>query len=153
VSGLLKSYLRELPEPLLPEKDFLAYLEASQLTGDGDGPKRERFVQLLQGVPPANLRVLGWCLLLLSCVVRNAHINKMTASNLAVVLGPNILRRATSDSQSELNDAGEVNRVAEWLILHRQVVPKSDDVTWPSFSTKFVAAAKSIFSLVLVDQK
>lgn len=152
VSGVLKSYLRELPEPLLPENDYAAYLEASQMTDELS--KKERFSLLLRTVPAINLRVLHSCLVLLSCVVRNAAVNKMTAGNCAVVLGPNILRKAAdkSDAMAGMADAGDVNRVAEWLISHHQVVPVPEESKHLVFATKFVAAAKSVFSLVRFDE-
>ncbi|KAM9336173.1 SH3 domain-binding protein 1 [Symphorus nematophorus] len=89
VAGALKCYLRELPEPLMT---FELYNDWFKAAGDKDlTEKLEQFKVLLKKLPPENYNNLRYLVQFLSLLSEQQAINKMTPSNIAIVLGPNLL--------------------------------------------------------------
>ncbi|XP_077445513.1 rho GTPase-activating protein 36 [Stigmatopora argus] len=94
VAALLKEFLRDLPDPLLSRELYPAFLHAHLLRG----AEQLRYLQhLLYLLPPCNCDTLLRLLTFLHTVHSCAHDreipgNKMTAANLAVVFGPNLLQ-------------------------------------------------------------
>ncbi|XP_047465571.1 SH3 domain-binding protein 1 [Mugil cephalus] len=89
VAGALKCYLRELPEPLMT---FELYSEWFKAAGEKDLPEKlEQFRILLKKLPPENYNNLRYLVQFLSLLSEQQAINKMTPSNIAIVLGPNLL--------------------------------------------------------------
>ncbi|KAK7909457.1 hypothetical protein WMY93_014141 [Mugilogobius chulae] len=111
VAALLKEFLRDMPDPLLPRELYSAFLYANVLRGS----EQIDFLQLLLFLlPPCNSDTLLRLLSLLhtvqshaqDCVSPNGEQisgNKMTAANLAVIFGPNLLQKErTSESPLSL---------------------------------------------------
>ncbi|XP_035518609.1 SH3 domain-binding protein 1 [Morone saxatilis] len=89
VAGALKCYLRELPEPLMT---FELYTDWFKAAGEKDlTEKLEQFRVLLKKLPPENYNNLRYLVQFLSLLSEQQAINKMTPSNIAIVLGPNLL--------------------------------------------------------------
>ncbi|KAM4525956.1 SH3 domain-binding protein 1 [Fundulus diaphanus] len=89
VAGALKCYLRELPEPLMTFELYSDWFEAAG--GKDLTVKLEKFRELLQQLPPENYNNLRYLVQFLSLLSEQQAINKMTPSNIAIVLGPNLL--------------------------------------------------------------
>ncbi|XP_008433370.1 rho GTPase-activating protein 36 isoform X1 [Poecilia reticulata] len=101
VAALLKEFLRDMPDPLLPQELYPAFLHANLLRG----ADQLQFLQhLLYLLPPCNCDTLLRLLSMLQTVQSYAQDtvgtndeeipgNKMTAANLAVIFGPNLLQR------------------------------------------------------------
>ncbi|XP_073345405.1 bargin [Pagrus major] len=89
VAGALKCYLRELPEPLMT---FELYSDWFKAAGEKDlTEKLEQFKALLKRLPPENYNNLRYLVQFLSLLSEQQAVNKMTPSNIAIVLGPNLL--------------------------------------------------------------
>ncbi|XP_064881346.1 rho GTPase-activating protein 6-like isoform X2 [Oncorhynchus nerka] len=99
VAALLKEFLRDMPDPLLPRELYSAFLHANLL----QGTDQFLYLQLLLYLLPAcNCDTLLRLLTLLHTVQSHAQDttgpqdqflgNKMTATNLAVIFGPNLLQ-------------------------------------------------------------
>ncbi|XP_049915200.1 SH3 domain-binding protein 1 [Epinephelus moara] len=89
VAGALKCYLRELPEPLMT---FELYNDWFKAAGEKDlNEKLEQFKVLLKKLPPENYNNLRYLIQFLSLLSEQQAVNKMTPSNIAIVLGPNLL--------------------------------------------------------------
>nr|XP_019938980.1 PREDICTED: SH3 domain-binding protein 1-like [Paralichthys olivaceus] len=89
VAGALKCYLRELPEPLMTFelcKDWFKAAGEKDLT-----EKLEQFRVLLKKLPPENYNNLRYLVQFLSLLSEQQAVNKMSPSNIAIVLGPNLL--------------------------------------------------------------
>ncbi|XP_068999842.1 rho GTPase-activating protein 17b isoform X3 [Embiotoca jacksoni] len=118
VAGALKSYLRELPEPLMT---FGLYDEWLQACNVSDPDKRLQALWVtcdrLPKTHKANLRYL---VKFLSKLAQDSDVNKMTPSNVAIVLGPNLLWAKTEGTLAEMAAATSVHVVAiiEPIIQH-----------------------------------
>ncbi|XP_041671345.1 SH3 domain-binding protein 1 [Cheilinus undulatus] len=89
VAGALKCYLRELPEPLMT---FELYNDWFKAAGEKDlTEKLEQFKVLLKKLPSENYNNLRYLVQFLSLLSEQQAVNKMTPSNIAIVLGPNLL--------------------------------------------------------------
>ncbi|XP_071362155.1 rho GTPase-activating protein 24-like isoform X2 [Trachinotus anak] len=120
VASLLKLYLRQLPEPLVPYNHYQDFLICGQkLRGDrtqGLGELRS----LLQELPVANFNLLNFICQFLNEVQSYSGSNKMSDQNLATVFGPNILRAKAEDPQSIMGGAALVHVLMLELIREHE---------------------------------
>ncbi|XP_023278981.1 rho GTPase-activating protein 17-like isoform X1 [Seriola lalandi dorsalis] len=118
VAGALKSYLRELPEPLMTFGMYDEWLQASNVS-DPDKRLQALWVtcDCLPKTHKANLRYL---VKFLAKLAQDSEVNKMTPSNIAIVLGPNLLWAKTEGTLAEMAAATSVHVVAiiEPIIQH-----------------------------------
>ncbi|KAG7222840.1 hypothetical protein INR49_016050, partial [Caranx melampygus] len=118
VAGALKSYLRELPEPLMTFGLYDEWLQASNVS-DPDKRLQALWVTCdrLPKTHKANLRYL---VKFLAKLAQDSEVNKMTPSNIAIVLGPNLLWAKTEGTLAEMAAATSVHVVAiiEPIIQH-----------------------------------
>ncbi|XP_075942164.1 rho GTPase-activating protein 17b isoform X3 [Anarhichas minor] len=118
VAGALKSYLRELPEPLMT---FGLYDEWTQASNVSDPDKRLQALWVtcdrLPKTHKANLRYL---VKFLAKLAQDSEVNKMTAINISIVLGPNLLWAKTEGTLAEMAAATSIHVVAiiEPIIQH-----------------------------------
>ncbi|XP_061871517.1 rho GTPase-activating protein 9-like [Colius striatus] len=90
VTGALKLFLRELPEPLVPYGLFDPFVDAIKLPDPQE--RVRRVAQLVQDLPPHNYATLRYLLAHLCRVMERADANRMTRQNLGIVFGPTLLR-------------------------------------------------------------
>uniref|UniRef100_A0A8C0FIR2 Rho GTPase-activating protein 17 n=1 Tax=Bubo bubo TaxID=30461 RepID=A0A8C0FIR2_BUBBB len=118
VAGALKSYLRELPEPLMTYSLYEEWTQAANIQ-DQDKKLQElwRICNRLPKHYHANFRYL---IKFLAKLAQNSDVNKMTPSNVAIVLGPNLLWAKNEGSLAEMAAATSVHVVAviEPIIQH-----------------------------------
>uniref|UniRef100_A0A6Q2ZAI4 SH3-domain binding protein 1 n=1 Tax=Esox lucius TaxID=8010 RepID=A0A6Q2ZAI4_ESOLU len=89
VAGALKSYLRELPEPLMT---FDLYNDWFKAAGEKElEDKLTQFKAVLKKLPSENYNNLRYLVQFLSCLSEQQAVNRMSPSNIAIVLGPNLL--------------------------------------------------------------
>ncbi|XP_014652463.1 PREDICTED: rho GTPase-activating protein 17 isoform X2 [Ceratotherium simum simum] len=118
VAGALKSYLRELPEPLMT---FHLYEEWTQVASVQDQDKKlQDLWRICQKLPPQNFVNFRYLIKFLAKLAQNSDINKMTPSNIAIVLGPNLLWAKNEGTLAEMAAATSVHVVAviEPIIQH-----------------------------------
>ncbi|KAI5619187.1 rho GTPase-activating protein 17 isoform X2, partial [Silurus asotus] len=118
VAGALKSYLRELPEPLMT---FQLYDEWNQASNVSDPDKRLQALWVTcDNLPKANKANLRYLVKFLAKLAQDSEVNKMTPSNIAIVLGPNLLWAKTEGTLAEMAAATSVHVVAiiEPIIQH-----------------------------------
>lgn len=118
VAGALKSYLRELPEPLMTYQLYDEWIQASNVP-DPDKRLQALWVTCDQ-LPKNNKANLRYLIKFLAKLAQESDINKMTASNIAIVLGPNLLWAKTEGSLAEMAAATSVHVVTiiEPIIQH-----------------------------------
>ncbi|XP_062700291.1 uncharacterized protein LOC109428467 isoform X2 [Aedes albopictus] len=115
VSSLLKSFIRNLPEPLLPNEMYHSFINADKLTG------QQRLIelrQLLHRIPAYNYETLKHLMRHLNVVSTNAQVNLMDPRNLAIVFGPSVVRSANESLETAVKDMKHQCQIVEVLINH-----------------------------------
>ncbi|XP_057676619.1 rho GTPase-activating protein 24 [Corythoichthys intestinalis] len=120
VASLLKLYLRQLPEPLVPFSHYEDFLLSGQMLLSDRMQGLEELSNLLQELPVANFNLLKFICQFLNEVQSHSKGNKMSCNNLATVFGPNILRAKTEDPQSIMGGAGLVQALMLEMIREHQ---------------------------------
>eukprot|EP00727_Mastigamoeba_balamuthi_P013485 m51a1_g876 putative domain containing protein (481) ;mRNA; f:870306-872635 len=107
-TNALKTYVRELPEPLLTFERYKQFVDAGQ-----DAAK---LAELVKGLPRPNRLTLHYIMEHLVRVAAKSDVNMMTPQNLAIVFGPTILRASESEAQAAAADSDRVNAVCAAMI-------------------------------------
>uniref|UniRef100_A0A6Q2ZGV3 Active breakpoint cluster region-related protein n=1 Tax=Esox lucius TaxID=8010 RepID=A0A6Q2ZGV3_ESOLU len=95
IAGTLKLYFRELPEPLLTDRLYPAFMEGIALSDPA--AKENCMMHLLRSLPDPNLITFLTLLEHLKRVADKEPINKMSLHNLGTVFGPTLLRPSESE--------------------------------------------------------
>lgn len=110
----IKLYLRELPEPLLTFSMFEDWISCIGNPNVATRiPKCRELVGRLPGSFQVNLQYLIW---FLSQVAAKESENKMGASNLGLVLGPNVLRTKNEDDNDSITALNASSSLVELMI-------------------------------------
>ncbi|XP_062421975.1 rho GTPase-activating protein 44 isoform X4 [Pungitius pungitius] len=100
IAGALKSYLRELPEPLMTFELYDEWIQASNVQ---DMDKRlQALMAVCDKLPTDNLNNFRYLVKFLSKLSDYQDSNKMTPGNMAIVLGPNLLWTHTEPNMTEM---------------------------------------------------
>ncbi|KAM4611247.1 rho GTPase-activating protein 19 [Polymixia lowei] len=130
VATLLKTFLGELPEPLLTHRHFHAHLKIADMTlFDEQGnktsvPDKERQIEALQLLflllPQANRSLLKLLLDLLYHTAKKQDKNKMSAFNLALMFTPHVLWPRHMTAGDLKDNLKKLNNGMAFLIKHSQ---------------------------------
>ncbi|XP_072299339.1 rho GTPase-activating protein 44 isoform X4 [Eucyclogobius newberryi] len=100
IAGALKSYLRELPEPLMTTELYDEWIQASNIQ---DMDKRlQALMATCEKLPTDNLNNFRYLIKFLAKLSEYQESNKMTPGNMAIVLGPNLLWTHTEPNITEM---------------------------------------------------
>ncbi|XP_027897405.1 rho GTPase-activating protein 44 isoform X2 [Xiphophorus couchianus] len=100
IAGALKSYLRELPEPLMTTELYDEWIQASNIQ---DMDKRlQALMAVCEKLPIDNLNNFRYLIKFLAKLSEYQDSNKMTPGNMAIVLGPNLLWTQTEPNMTEM---------------------------------------------------
>uniref|UniRef100_A0A3Q1BPL3 Rho GTPase-activating protein 44 n=1 Tax=Amphiprion ocellaris TaxID=80972 RepID=A0A3Q1BPL3_AMPOC len=100
IAGALKSYLRELPEPLMTIELYDEWIQASNVQ---DMDKRlQALMAACEKLPTDNLNNFRYLIKFLAKLSEYQDANKMTPGNMAIVLGPNLLWTHTEPNMTEM---------------------------------------------------
>ncbi|XP_010004136.1 PREDICTED: SH3 domain-binding protein 1 [Chaetura pelagica] len=103
VAGALKSYLRELPQPLMTFELYNEWVKVASLK-DADGRVRSL-------LPHAFHLSHRYLIKFLAKLAEHQELNKMTPSNIAIVLGPNLLWTQQSNEDPVQLDLASVSSI------------------------------------------
>lgn len=120
VAGVLKQYLRQLPEPVLP----MPWEDRVKYTHERQDQIQTGFASLkgrIRRLPAINQATLRAIIEHLAKVASHSDQNKMNASNLSIIFGPLLLSQADHDATS-IAAAMEEDRVTEDLILYADTI-------------------------------
>ncbi|XP_032852632.2 SH3 domain-binding protein 1 [Tyto alba] len=97
VAGALKSYLRELPQPLMTFELYNEWVKVASLK-DTDS-RIQSLRDTCSRLPQESYNNLRYLIKFLAKLAEHQEVNKMTPSNIAIVLGPNLLwsQQSTGD--------------------------------------------------------
>lgn len=114
VTGLLKLYLRELPEPLMTYDLYESFVTAQQ---ERDPNKRLRYIRhLISCLPKVNRATLKTLIQFLGRVEKHSEVNKMASHNLATVFAPNLLKQREDNMVQSAMDTPLINGLLSLLI-------------------------------------
>ncbi|XP_060757675.1 rho GTPase-activating protein 44 isoform X2 [Neoarius graeffei] len=100
IAGALKSYLRELPEPLMTSQLYDEWIQASNIQ---DMDKRlQALLAACEKLPTVNLNNFRYLIKFLAKLTDYQDANKMTPGNIAIVLGPNLLWTHSEANMTEM---------------------------------------------------
>ncbi|XP_071315581.1 active breakpoint cluster region-related protein isoform X2 [Trachinotus anak] len=116
VSGVLKLYFRELPEPLIPAELFQSL--ATALDIQDMNARLVSMLSLLQSCPDTNRHTFLYLMHHLQRVSEKQDINKMSLLNLATVFGPSLLRPPVAG----LGHDGPTVDISQEVVVQVQVV-------------------------------
>ncbi|KAM5152319.1 rho GTPase-activating protein 17 isoform 2-T2 [Mantella aurantiaca] len=118
VAGALKSYLRELPEPLMTFSLYDEWIAAGNIPDQNT--KLQNLWVVCQQLPKPNFENFRYLVKFLAKLSHYSDVNKMTPSNIAIVLGPNLLWAKHEGTLAEIAAATSVHVVTiiEPIIQH-----------------------------------
>lgn len=124
VAGLLKQFLRELPDPLLTYCLYPSFVQAQNLPGPMQ--RSEALLLLCLELPDAHFQVTKFVMHLLYDVV-HAPGSLMSAPNLAAIFTPNVLRpedekHSSTTGERELANHAACVSIVEFLIEHHEMI-------------------------------
>ncbi|XP_021935653.1 rho GTPase-activating protein 44-like isoform X3 [Zootermopsis nevadensis] len=90
IAGALKSYLRDLPEPLMTYTLYEEWMAAARIQSSNEA-RHHALKQVIDKLPQANFDNLRYLIKFLSALSRNQEVNKMTPQNIAIVIAPNLI--------------------------------------------------------------
>uniref|UniRef100_A0A452IW66 Uncharacterized protein n=1 Tax=Gopherus agassizii TaxID=38772 RepID=A0A452IW66_9SAUR len=122
VASLLKLYLRELPEPVIPFAKYEDFLSCGQLLSKDKGEGTRELAIQVKTLPQANYNLLKYICKFLDEVQSHSSVNKMSVQNLATVFGPNILRPKMEDPVTIMEGTSLIQHLMTVLISeHGQI--------------------------------
>lgn len=90
IAGCLKLWFRELPEPLMTWDLYQGFIDAARV--ENERMRHIRMHERVNDLPDANYATLKYLMGHLDKVKAQESLNQMSASNLAIVFGPTLLR-------------------------------------------------------------
>ncbi|KAL8177784.1 UNVERIFIED_CONTAM: hypothetical protein K2H54_019247, partial [Gekko kuhli] len=154
ISNVLKLYLRQLPEPIMPFRTYNSLMGAAKeslqsgvegkaaknvIELEDKGAETDQVVvtlvtklkELLCHLPQENLATLKYIVQHLRRIVEVEQDNKMTSGNLGIVFGPTLMRPRPTEatiSLSSLVDYPHQARIVEALIIFYSAIFEEDGV-------------------------
>eukprot|EP01117_Protostelium_nocturnum_P007668 TRINITY_DN2752_c0_g1_i1.p1 TRINITY_DN2752_c0_g1~~TRINITY_DN2752_c0_g1_i1.p1 ORF type:complete len:697 (+),score=176.45 TRINITY_DN2752_c0_g1_i1:196-2286(+) len=125
VAGLLKLYLRGLPEPLITYNLYESFLSPFDKSED-KAVLLPQIIELITKLPSKNQLVLKYLCEFLGRVKQFDKTNKMTTNNLSIVFGPNILKQHPKhyEPMKAITDNSRINQLTTILIDENVVLFK-----------------------------
>ncbi|KFW92574.1 Rho GTPase-activating protein 24, partial [Phalacrocorax carbo] len=129
VASLLKLYLRELPEPVIPYAKYEDFLSCAKMLSKEEEMGLKELVKQVKSLPAVNYNLLKYICRFLDEVQSYSGINKMSVQNLATVFGPNILRPKVEDPLTIMEGTVVVQQLMSVMISkHEELFPKDADL-------------------------
>lgn len=118
LANVLKSFLREMPEPLLTTDLYDDFLRASELSETTD--RVSTMMSLIKKLPALHHTLLERLIFHLALVAQREQFNRMSAGSLAIVFAPCVLRTDRKiPAQDCLNDIIRQTKCIEALITQK----------------------------------
>ncbi|XP_036382567.1 rho GTPase-activating protein 25 isoform X2 [Megalops cyprinoides] len=129
VASLLKLYLRELPEPVIPWAQYQDLLDCSHELDPKSSLGRDKLEKQIALLPRANYNLLSYICRFLYEVQQNSKVNKMSVENLATVFGVNLLKPQIEDPITMMKGTPQIQKLMTVMIRqHEELFPPSKDV-------------------------
>ncbi|XP_061673814.1 rho GTPase-activating protein 25 isoform X2 [Syngnathoides biaculeatus] len=137
VASLLKLYLRELPEPVVPWAQYQDFLDCTNMLDTHHKTGKENLEKQIALLPRINYNLLSYVCRFLFEVQLNSKTNKMNVENLATVMGINLLKPQLEDPISVMKATPSIQKLmTEMIRQHEDLFPICNDVPPSSPSSK-----------------
>ncbi|XP_069697284.1 unconventional myosin-IXb-like isoform X10 [Periplaneta americana] len=118
LAAVLKSFFREMPEPLLTFDSYEDFLRAASLTDPQD--RVSTLFAILKKLPKPNFDLMERLIFHLARVALHEDANRMNAGALAIVFAPCILRtNKIVPAQDSLHDIGRQTQCIETIVTEQ----------------------------------
>lgn len=118
--GLLKCFLKELPNSLLVAEHYDNWMTA--LANEDTEQRALEVTKMVDRLPGANKLLLQHLVCVLHHIVKSADINKMDANNLAVCIAPTLLQLDDTPPDKQKETIDKVTELTQFLIEHAEVL-------------------------------
>lgn len=119
ITGALKLFFRELPEPLFPYSCYEQLVEAIKLSDQSQ--KIQRLKDLVLSLPPTNLETMRLLFRHLCSVIEHKDSNRMSVQSVAIVFGPTLLRPELEGSNIAMNMVYQ-NQIVEQILIQYKFI-------------------------------
>ncbi|XP_061586419.1 rho GTPase-activating protein 25 [Cololabis saira] len=137
VASLLKLYLRELPEPVVPWTQYQDFLDCTNMLDTSSSEGWEKLENQIARLPKVNYNLLSYVCRFLFEVQNHSKVNKMNVENLATVMGINLLKPQIEDPITVMKATPQIQKLMTVMIRrHEALFPLSKDVVPSSPSNK-----------------
>jgi len=147
-AAFLKSYLRELPVPLLGRKNDNVYerwIRVTELNSKDEKIREIRYI-LKEELQEKIVINIQYMMKFLSELTGKSKVNKMTPGNLGIVLGPTLLRRSGAAAASELGNTDKVIKVIAMLVEnYKEIFPT--EKAWNQYDQEINTIMKQVSEL------
>ncbi|XP_041672206.1 rho GTPase-activating protein 15 isoform X2 [Cheilinus undulatus] len=113
ITGALKLFFRELPEPLFPFSHFNDFITAIRIPDYNT--KLDCMYELVKTLPPSNHDTMKLLFGHLRRVIQYGDDNRMTVQNVAIVFGPTLLRPEMESSNIAMHMVFQ-NQIVEFIL-------------------------------------
>ncbi|XP_018591895.2 rho GTPase-activating protein 12-like isoform X2 [Scleropages formosus] len=113
ITGALKLFFRELPEPLFPYSHFNNFIAAIKISDYGQKVSYMR--DLVKSLPQPNHDTMELLFRHLRRVIEYGEENRMTVQNVAIVFGPTLLRPETESANITMHMVFQ-NQIVELIL-------------------------------------
>ncbi|XP_058823943.1 uncharacterized protein LOC131684805 [Topomyia yanbarensis] len=115
-AGVLKKYLRSLPDPLLTFEFYPDFVAAAQKQNEAQ--RKAAILNIINQLPKENYDNLRYLTKFLSYLSEKNQENKMSPQNIAIVMSPNLLWSPNENENyiDQVNSTATVNTIVEALI-------------------------------------
>ncbi|XP_051795701.1 rho GTPase-activating protein 27 isoform X3 [Acanthochromis polyacanthus] len=113
ITGALKLFFRELPEPLFPYSHFNKFISAIRIPDYNT--KLSCIYELVRSLPPPNHDTMKLLFGHLHRVIQYGDDNRMTVQNVAIVFGPTLLRPEMESSNIAMHMVFQ-NQIVEFIL-------------------------------------
>ncbi|EMD48442.1 Rho GTPase activating protein, putative [Entamoeba histolytica KU27] len=163
-AAIIKEYLRELPDPLIPFQYYNEFVILGRLK---DGVKEKEAKKLINKIPDVNKNTLWYLCYFCQEVVKNVEKTQMTAYNLGTCLGPTVCRAPPHEAMKEMentklviegfatliNSYEEIFKDIEEINLRAGITPPNYPAVVPHPSAPYEKVTEEIQKVVVERQK
>ena len=113
-SGLLKKFLRDLPDPLLTKELYDNWISCGKALEETTNEDLKSILR--NDMPKSNYYLLKSIILLCTSICEHSSVNKMTSDNLSRVIGPSVLWNNSLDALSSTEHISIINSTIRHFI-------------------------------------
>ncbi|KAL1918738.1 uncharacterized protein VTP21DRAFT_2760 [Calcarisporiella thermophila] len=124
VAGVLKSYFRELPDPLFTKRMYSDFVNASKI--EDESLRLVTMHETVNALPDPNYATLKYLMCHLDRVQAHQQHNKMSVANLAIVWGPTLMT-ASSAEEMILIDMPSQCKVVEIILENYKAIFEEEE--------------------------